>query len=53
MLRAVRTRYEIVSYQETYFVINSFQELFGNTAPDSPLQLRFKRTRARFFRFAA
>ena len=32
--RVMRTRYKIDSYQPTYFVIDSFQELFDKTAPD-------------------
>ena len=32
--RAMRTRYKIDSYQQTYFTIESFQELFDKTAPD-------------------
>ena len=32
--RIMRTRHKIDSYQQTYFVINSFQELFDKTAPD-------------------
>jgi phenylalanine-4-hydroxylase len=32
--RAMRTRYKIDSYQQTYFVIDSFEQLFGLTAPD-------------------
>ncbi|MES2402075.1 MAG: phenylalanine 4-monooxygenase [Pseudomonadota bacterium] len=43
VLRAMRTRYKIDSYQQTYFVIDSFQQLFDMTAPDfTPLyeQLR-------------
>lgn len=32
--RAMRTRYKIDSYQQTYFVIDSFAQLFGLTAPD-------------------
>ena len=32
--RVMRTRYKIDSYQQTYFVIASFQELFDKTAPD-------------------
>jgi phenylalanine-4-hydroxylase len=32
--RAMRTRYKIDGYQQTYFVIDSFQQLFGMTAPD-------------------
>lgn len=34
LLRAMRTRYKIDSYQQTYFVIDSFQQLFDMTAPD-------------------
>src|SRR5450830_1322681 len=32
--RCLNTLYKIDSYQETYFVINNFQELFDGTAPD-------------------
>ena len=32
--RMMRTRYKIDSYQTTYFVIDSFQQLFEATAPD-------------------
>jgi len=32
--RIMRTRYKIDSYQATYFVIESFQQLFEATAPD-------------------
>jgi phenylalanine-4-hydroxylase len=32
--RIMRTRYKIDSYQATYFVIESFQQLFDATAPD-------------------
>jgi phenylalanine-4-hydroxylase len=32
--RLMRTRYKIDSYQTTYFVIDSFQQLFDATAPD-------------------
>ena len=32
--RLMRTRYRIDTYQSTYFVIDSFQELFDATAPD-------------------
>jgi len=36
--RVMRTLYKIDSYQETYFVIRDFQQLFEATAPDfSPL----------------
>ena len=34
VLRAMRTRYKIDNYQQTYFVIESFQQLFDMTAPD-------------------
>ena len=32
--RVMRTQYKIDSYQETYFVIRDFQQLFDETAPD-------------------
>ncbi len=32
--RVMRTLYKIDSYQETYFVIQDFQQLFDETAPD-------------------
>ncbi len=32
--RVMRTLYKIDSYQETYFVIDSFEQLFRDTAPD-------------------
>ena len=42
--RVMRTRYKIDSYQQTYFVIESFQELFDKTAPDfTPIYERVKR----------
>ena len=34
LLRTMRTRYKIDSYQQTYFVIDSFEQLFALTAPD-------------------
>jgi phenylalanine-4-hydroxylase len=34
LLRCMRTKYRIDSYQQTYFVIDSFQQLFDLTAPD-------------------
>ena len=34
LLRAMRTRYKIDSYQANYFVIDSFTQLFELTAPD-------------------
>ena len=41
--RVMRTRYKIDSYQQTYFVINSFQELFDKTAPDfTPIYRRLQ-----------
>jgi phenylalanine-4-hydroxylase len=41
--RVMRTRYKIDSYQQTYFVIESFQELFDKTAPDfAPIYERVK-----------
>ena len=39
--RIMRTRYKIDSYQSTYFVIDSFKQLFEATAPDfTPLYER-------------
>jgi phenylalanine-4-hydroxylase len=41
--RTMRTLYKIDSYQETYFVIRDFQQLFDATAPDfAPLYARLK-----------
>ncbi|GAB3540684.1 phenylalanine 4-monooxygenase [Noviherbaspirillum agri] len=41
--RTMRTLYKIDSYQETYFVIDDFQELFDATAPDfAPIYARLK-----------
>ena len=34
LLRVMRTRYCIDDYQETYFVIDSFEQLFAATQPD-------------------
>ena len=43
LLRTMRTRYRIDSYQQTYFVIDSFQQLFDMTAPDfAPLYAQLK-----------
>ena len=43
LLRCMRTRYNIDSYQQTYFVIDSFQQLFDLTAPDfTPLYAQLK-----------
>ena len=41
--RTMRTRYKIDSYQQTYFVIDSIQQLFDMTAPDfAPVYERVK-----------
>jgi phenylalanine-4-hydroxylase len=41
--RVMRTRYKIDSYQQTYFVITSFQELFDKTELDfTPIYQRVK-----------
>lgn len=41
--RVMRTLYKIDSYQESYFVIRDFQQLFDETAPDfAPLYERLK-----------
>jgi phenylalanine-4-hydroxylase len=32
--RVMRTRYRIDTYQQTYFVIDSFEQLFAATTPD-------------------
>lgn len=41
--RVMRTLYKIDSYQETYFVIRDFQQLFEDTAPDfTPLYQKLK-----------
>ena len=43
VLRAMRTLYKIDSYQQTYFVIDSFKSLFEMTAPDfTPLYEQLK-----------
>jgi phenylalanine-4-hydroxylase len=34
LLRVMRTRYKIDTYQETYFVVRGFDELFDATEPD-------------------
>ena len=34
LMRCMRTAYNIDTYQQTYFVIDSFQQLFDMTAPD-------------------
>jgi len=41
--RVMRTQYKIDSYQEPYFVIRDFRQLFNDTAPDfTPLYQRLK-----------
>jgi phenylalanine-4-hydroxylase len=41
--RCMRTLYKIDTYQETYFVIRDFQQLFDDTAPDfTPIYQRLK-----------
>ena len=41
--RTMRTRYKIDTFQQTYFVIDSFEELFEMTAPDfTPLYARLR-----------
>lgn len=41
--RVMRTLYKIDSYQETYFVIDDFQQLFDQTTPDfAPLYARLR-----------
>jgi len=41
--RCLRTLYKIDSYQETYFVIDDFKQLFDGTAPDfTPLYEKLK-----------
>lgn len=43
LARTMRTRYKIDSYQQTYFVIDSIQQLFDMTAPDfAPVYERVK-----------
>jgi phenylalanine-4-hydroxylase len=43
LLRCMRTKYNIDSYQQTYFVIDSFEQLFDMTAPDfTPLYAQLK-----------
>ncbi len=43
LLRAMRTRYKIDTYQSNYFVIESFEQLFEMTAPDfTPLYRELK-----------
>lgn len=42
--RVMRTLYKIDSYQRTYFVIDDFQQLFNDTAPDfTPLYERLRK----------
>ena len=45
--RVMRTLYKIDSYQETYFVIRDYQQLFDATAPDfTPMYERLKQQEA-------
>jgi len=45
--RVMRTLYKIDSYQETYFVIRDYQQLFDATAPDfAPMYERLKQQEA-------
>jgi phenylalanine-4-hydroxylase len=45
--RIMRTLYKIDTYQETYFVIKDFEQLFNDTAPDfTPLYERLKQQEA-------
>ncbi len=45
--RCMRTLYKIDSYQETYFVIRDFKQLFEDTAPDfTPMYERLKQVEA-------
>lgn len=44
LLRVMQSKYKIDTFQETYFVIDSFQELFDATAPDfTPHYVQLKR----------
>jgi phenylalanine-4-hydroxylase len=41
--RCMNTLYKIDTYQQTYFVIRDFQQLFDDTAPDfTPIYERLK-----------
>jgi phenylalanine-4-hydroxylase len=43
--RLMRSRYRIDTYQATYFVIDSFKQLFDATAPDfTPVYARVRET---------
>lgn len=43
LMRVMRTRYRIDTFQKTYFVIKSFEELFAATRPDfTPLYARLR-----------
>ena len=45
--RVMRTQYKIDSYQETYFVIEDFEQLFRDTAPDfTPIYARLRELEA-------
>ena len=44
LMRVMRSRYRIDSYQQTYFVIDGFEQLFAATAPDfAPLYTELAR----------
>lgn len=43
LMRVMRTRYRIDTFQKTYFVIDSFEQLFEATRPDfTPLYARLR-----------
>jgi len=45
--RMMRTEYQIDRYQETYFVIDSFEQLMRETAPDfTPIYARLRGEKA-------
>lgn len=46
LLRVMQTKYKIDTFQETYFVIESFDELFAATAPDFTPHYKTLLTRA-------
>lgn len=46
LLRVMRTRYRIDAFQETYFVIQGFEQLFTATRPDFSLYYRALRQEA-------
>ncbi len=48
LMRVMQSNYKIDTFQETYFVIDSFQELFEATAPDFTPYYQTLRSRADF-----